>query len=241
MKKTYLFSIITILTVWTGLSLYVDNILILPSIFDVTICLFEILKDPNTYISVAYTLFRLTLGISVSFFLALFLAILSYRYEKIKEFIYPFVLILKTIPTVSIIVLALIWFGREGTINIIVSLIVFPILYSNMLFGFKHIDQAILDELRLLPGSYFDKLRMAYLPLIKHQILESLKTTVSLGFKVSIMAELLSQIRTGIGREIYFSKINILTDHIFAWTVIIIFVTWVLDKSLILLTNYLDD
>ena len=241
MKKTYFFSIISILLVWTGLSIYVDSSIVLPSIFDVAICLYQLVISPDTYIAIGLTLSRLFMGITISFLFALGLASLAYRYQKVKEFIYPIVLIAKTIPTVSIIVLTLIWFGREGTITTIVSLVVFPILYSNILFGFNSIDKAILDDLKLIDTSYFNKLIYVYLPLIRHQIMESLKVTVSLGFKVSIMSELLAQIRVGIGREIYFNKINILTDRIFAWTIIIIFVSMLLDKSLIYLSNYLKD
>ena len=56
-----------------------------------------------------------------------------------------------------------------------------------------------------------------------------------MGFKVTVMSELLSQVTNGIGKELYFAKINLLMSDIFAWTVIMVIISLTFDYILGLL------
>jgi NitT/TauT family transport system permease protein len=48
------------------------------------------------------------------------------------------------------------------------------------------------------------------------------KTAAGLGLKVGIMAEILGQVRSGIGRSMNYARLNLDTAGIVAWTIVII-------------------
>lgn len=187
--------------------------------------------------SIFNTLARTFIGISISFLFALIFGILSFYNHKFREFLYPIFITLKTIPNISIIIIALIWLGRNGSVLLIVSLVAFPLLYSSILFGFDNIDNNLLMITNTFQGKFLMKLKLVYLPLIVPNIIDSIKSTLSLCFKVTIMAELLSQVKYGIGKEMYFAKINLDTSTIFAWTILIIIISTIFDKIIDYLAN----
>lgn len=211
------------------ISSVVGNDFVLPSIFDVLKSISEIATDSESYQIVMTSVVRTVLAVGISFFTALILATVAYFNEKFEEFFHIFYIILKTVPTISIMIICLLWFGREGSVTVIVSLIVFPIIYSGILFSYKNIDKSLILNTSTYENEFFIKLKRVYLPLIRNGMLEALRNTLSLGFKVTVMAEVLSQISKGIGKELYFAKINLNMTDIFAWTLIMIAVSVIFD------------
>ena len=63
-------------------------------------------------------------------------------------------------------------------------------------------------------------------------IFEALKTGVGMGFKVCVMAEILSQVRIGIGREMNYGRLNLDISSVFAWTILLILISTLLQKLL---------
>ena len=239
MKKTYIYSLLTILLYWFIISLLINNEIIFPSILDVSKSLAQIIASEVFVYAIINTLFRTFCGVFISFLFALVFGILSFRYSKFKDFLYPIFISLKTIPNISIIIIGLIWLGRNGSVLLIVSLVAFPLLYSNIMFGFENIDNNLMMITDTFQGEFIMKLKLVYLPLIMPNIINSIRNTLTLCFKVTIMAELLSQVSLGIGREMYFARINLNTSDIFAWTIIIILISTIFDKIIDYLTMYL--
>jgi len=54
--------------------------------------------------------------------------------------------------------------------------------------------------------------------MLKNEFFESLKTGIGLGVKVCVMAEILSQVKTGIGKEMNISRLNLDISSVFGWT-----------------------
>lgn len=230
MKKTQLISIIFIILIYIIASLIINKSYILPSIFEILISLKNIIISKEFIIIVLSTLFRTLIGILISGVLAIILALLSYFNEKIRELFEPIYIFLKTIPNITYIIVSLIWLGRSGSVILVSSLVVFPILYNSFLKGLLNIDSNLINATRTFPGTVYFKIRRVFIPLIRNDILLALNNACSLGFKVAIMAEILSQINIGIGRELYYAKINFMMADIFAWTIIIIFISFIIDK-----------
>lgn len=235
MKKTSIISILTIIIIYIVLSFLINKTYILPSIGDVLLSLKNIVFDSNFLIIIFTTLWRCVLGLIISFVLALIFALLSYFHEKVKDFIRPIYILLKTIPNITYIIVSLLWLGRNGSVILVSSLVVFPILYNSILNALTNIDISLIEVTDLYEASNIFKARKVYLPLIKNDLLTALANSCSLGLKVSIMAEILSQVRSGIGKELYFAKANFLMADIFAWTIIIVLISVLIDYLLSLL------
>ena len=229
MKKNHLISILIIILVYVAASMLIHKSYILPGITDILVSLKDVLLS-GTFLKVVFTtLYRTFIGLLISFFIALVLALCAYFNETVRELLHPLYVLLKTIPNITYIIVALLWLGRNGSVILVASLVVFPIFYNSILNALLNIDDSLIKVTRLYQGPILHKIIHVYLPLIKKDILAALGNCCSLGFKVSIMAEILSQVKSGIGKELYYAKANFLMADIFAWTILIILISSLFD------------
>ena len=105
-------------------------------------------------------------------------------------------------------------------------------MYQEMLHGYESISEDIMRITATFSGNFLIKWWLVYLPSIKTHIINAIKMTLSLGFKVTVMAELLVQIGEGLGHELYFYRINLMTAQVFALTLIMVLVSFVFDRLL---------
>lgn len=217
---------------WQVISMVVNQSIILPSFIDVVVRLFTILGDYSVYIHLFYTLMRVILGVIIAFLLSLSLSILSNDFKTIKYVLNPIIVVSKTIPNITYILLVLIWFTRELSVLVVTILILFPVLYTQITTALIEINPELLELLKLYPETYYYRLIKVIIPLIKTSLFEGLKGALSLGFKVGVMAEILGQVQPGLGYLMHISRMNFETVDLFAYTAIMIGVVIVIDKTL---------
>lgn len=163
-----IFSFITIYLLFLILYLTKNNPLAFPNPNDILIGFAKLLLDKNTYINIFYSLARLVICIFISFILNVILAYLSYKSKFIRLFLLPFIVIFRTIPFISIIILIIIMFGLSITCYITTILVIGPIMYENILKGLDSIDKDIINAYKLdtkFNNKVFFKI---YLPLINN-------------------------------------------------------------------------
>ena len=97
-----------------------------------------------------------------------------------------------------------------------------PIMYEALLNGINNIDDSIIDETKMLSKTNLFILRKVYIPLTKPYIILSILQSVGLGLKAMVMAELISQTKNSIGREMYEYRSLLDMDYIFAWGLLMI-------------------
>ncbi|RXD24942.1 ABC transporter permease, partial [Acinetobacter baumannii] len=71
--------------------------------------------------------------------LSLVVGILAGYYKVVAALLNPAMILLRTIPTVSLILILLIWFGRDLGPTIIVGLVIFPIIYELVVGSIKKV------------------------------------------------------------------------------------------------------
>lgn len=217
---------------WQGIAMMVNQSIILPSFFDVLSRLILILSDSSFYNHLFITLFRVVLGTLSAFILSFIFAILSYDFKWVEQALKPLVLVSKTIPNITYILLVLIWFSREMSVFFVTLLILFPVLYTQISTGLFGINPEHLEVLKLYPETYFHRLIKVIIPLIKIPLFEGLKGALSLGFKVGVMAEILGQVQPGLGYLMHIARMNFETVDLFAYTAIMILVVVIIEKSM---------
>lgn len=94
------------------------------------------------------TLIEAALGLVLGVFFGVVVAIVMDHFEKVKEAVYPLLVLTQTVPTIAVAPLLTIWFGFGifPKVVLIVVTIFFPVAVA-MLNGFSSVDQ---DELRLM-------------------------------------------------------------------------------------------
>lgn len=225
------------LAVWQLLALLVNNDILLVGPITALKTLAVMAGESEFYASLLASLGHICLGFMAGLILALILAGLSFRYNRLQELLSPLVSAVKSVPVASFVIILLIWFGSERISAGISFLVVFPIIYVNTLSALKSTDRQMLEAARIFHMGLISRIRYMYLPGCAASLKGSISLAAGMGVKSGVAAEVIGQARYSLGNELYRSKINLETDRLFAWTAVIVLLAWVLEKLLVLLLN----
>jgi NitT/TauT family transport system permease protein len=232
--------IVFILGIWILFSNIIDNQIILPKVGDVFISLFNLFKQSNTYLIIGATVLRLLITLCISFIITIILVSLSVMSIKFASFIRPLIILLKTIPVASIIIILLIVVGHEYSPLYITGFVILPLMYEAMYVGISSIDKHIKDEVKLLSETNLEIIFKIYIPITVPFIITSILQAVGLGLKVMVMSEFIAQPRLSIGRAMLIEKQYLELGNVFSWTIIIIIIVILLEKLISYLKNRLE-
>jgi NitT/TauT family transport system permease protein len=230
MKKAAIW--LTYALMWELGARWVDKAIVLPSFTHVLSVMLAQAQSVSLWFALGQTLGRVLLGTGIALGLALVLSVVAERYPGIKPWLRPLVMVTKTIPNITYILLVLIWFSRETTVTVITLLILFPVLYSHLSTAIDTVMPAYVDLSKLYPERFLQRVRSVILPLIGPHIAEGVKTAIALGFKVGVMAELLGQVQPGLGYLMHLARQEVDTPALFAYTGWMILIVMVIDKGI---------
>ena len=218
--------IIGILLLWQLIAVGVGNNIIVPFPLQTIKRMGELLFEISFYQNVFLTLSHVIVVVLISAIIAFFLAYISYQKPIIDEYVSPFLSMLQAIPNISFIIIVLVWTSSLQTVYIVLFLVIFPLLYNNFIAGFHHIEDELRDVIRLYQPQFYDKFVKVYLPLIRPSFISGMKSALSLGVKVAVMAEILAGLPYGVGRVINYARSSLFDmTEVFAWTIwLVIFI-----------------
>lgn len=225
-------SFMILLLLWQWLSVVMDNDVLLPCPFAVLKTMLLQLQTAVFYTAVFHTFLRILCGFMIALLFALVIALITYLYQWIADLLYPLLLITRSIPNISYILIVLFWCSPKTGVIVISFLILFPTMYTNLYQGLCACPKAYLDVMKLYPGSRLFDVVHVYLPYLRSYLFTAASIGISLALKVGIMAEILGQANDGIGRQLNLCRIDLDTTGIFAWTVWIILMLYVADYLL---------
>jgi NitT/TauT family transport system permease protein len=152
---------------------------------------------------------------------------------------HPWVTVIKATPVMSVIILAIIWF-RTDTVPIFVTfLMIFPIIYGNVVAGIRNVDRHLLEMARIYKVKIYRIIGELYLPSILPYLLAGASTAIGITWKVIIASEILSQPKFAIGTNLMLGKIELATAQVVAWTVVAIIISFLFEYLLKILENRL--
>ena len=230
MKKEHVFSVVVLLCIWQIAAMRVGNDILIPYPLQTLSATLQLLGSSAFYKAVGLTLFRVAKGFILSLMCALIISILSDRFPLFRDLFHPVLVIFRTIPNISYIVMALIWLGAEGAVSAVSFMILFPVFCNAFTNRLEGTDRILKEAERLYPETFWYRLRYRILPELWPEILATGKTAAGLGLKVGIMAEILGQVRAGIGRSMNYARLNLDTPVIVAWTIVIIAISVIIDR-----------
>ena len=109
-------------------------------------------------------------------------------------------------------------------------LIVFPIIFQNLYDAFESIDNQLIEASIIFEFSYKKRLKFLVLPVLKQYFVPAFITAIGLAFKAEIAAEIIAGIRNSIGQMIYYAKDEPAIDKMFAWTIIGVVLSILVEK-----------
>ena len=129
----------------------------------------------------------------------------------------------------SFVILALIWAGSENLSVLIAFLVVFPILYVNTIAGLSSTDQKLLEMAQVFSITGWRKIRCLYWPALLPYLTSACRTALGMSWKSGVAAEVIGVPDNTIGEGLYMSKIYLDTPGLFAWTLVIIALSLLLE------------
>ena len=228
-SKYTVISCVLFIIIWECIAIFINNDIYLPRIECIFKEVINLVKDKNFYMYVSSSFMRTIISYLCALILSIFLGILTSVYPFFRYLITPVNLFIKTIPTLVLVVLALVWFDKDKAPFVVGFAIIFPILYEGIQNSLCKIDGNIMEMSSVYEVSSFDKFMKIYIPTMKFYLMSIFVSTLSLTFKVVIAGEVHGQPKYGIGSQIQMEKVNFNTTGIFAWIIIIVFISLIFE------------
>lgn len=217
-------AIIFIIAGWKIISVF-NNSILLPSPEKTLITTFKIITQKNFIKIVGSTLIRGLIGILFSVVLGLIIGTIAGIKKTVFSFINPFLVILRSVPVISFILLALIWLNTEFIAVFIGFLIMFPVITINVTEGIKDLDKGLLKMAKSFKVPKSKLIREVYFPHISSFLISGISTAIGFGWKAIIIGEVLSLPKFGIGTFMQNAQMFLLVDELFAWTIIAVLIS----------------
>jgi len=122
------------------------------------------------------------------------------------------------------------WTDRDQVPVIIAALMVLPVVWGNVVRGIRECDPKLLELARAYRFSRFKTARLILLPSVRPYFLSALTTSMGLAWKSGVAAEALVWPKLAIGTQIYNTKFYLETADLFAWTLVVILLSLLLEK-----------
>lgn len=236
-KKRWIgvFSTFIILLMWKIISIGIDADIILPAPEDVIIRLFIIIRNKNFWKAVGSTAARTLFGFILSFCAGFITGIACGSSSRINAALSPIISVIRTIPVMSVILIAMIWFKTDMVPVFVCFLMIFPIITSNVSQGIREVDKSLIEMASAFKLTKLNILLYISIPSTIPFVLAGVRAAVGVAWKSVIAAEVLSQPVRAIGTGIQFSQMNLETAEVMAWTVLAVILSKISEYSVELL------
>lgn len=189
----------------------------------------RIVGEKDFFKRVFSTFLRSFYGYSLSFAVALAFAVAAKASAAVEKILYPVTVVSRAIPTMSIILLCLMWL-KSGTIPVVVSFaILFPMLYSAIISVLNSSDNKIAQMMKVYKVPAAKRFFKYYLPDAAARLYPQFVTTFSFNIKLTISGEAMAYTLNSIGQSMKSANMNLETANLLAWTLTAILLSFVVE------------
>ena len=220
------------LGVWQIAHIAVSSDVLLPSPIQTVRALGRLSED-GLWAAVATSLFRIAAGFLLGMAGGCALAVISSCSRLLRDFLQPLMAVMKTTPVASFIILAVVWLNTGNVPPFTVALIVAPIFWSNVYAGIISTDRSLIEMAQMYRLSRRTMLTKLYIPSIMPYFYSAATVGIGMAWKAGVAAEVICRPADSIGKGLYESKIHLETDVMFAWTVVVIILSVLLEKTVV--------
>lgn len=223
--KTFnlIFSIAAIVAMWAVwvIAYKVEaNEYVVPSFTDTMKEAARLLVDSTFWRAFANTLLRTVEAFALSFVLAAALSAVAAVSSMFAAFMRPVMAALRTIPTMAIILILLLWTTPLIAPVIVALLVTFPLVYAQFSAAFGGIDTGLVQMAKLYGVPRSERLFKIYIPAVLPNIIAQAGAAFSLTLKIMVSAEVMSRTYMSIGGLMQDARNYLQISRLFALTVI---------------------
>ncbi|SOB93509.1 ABC transporter permease [Rhodobacter maris] len=164
---------------------------------------------------------RAATGFAFGASLGIALGLLTGRVAVLRWLLGPLLMLLRPIPAIALVPLAIVWFGiGEGSKHFVIGYTVFLTVWFNTHHGVEYVPETYLRAARALGASRRREFLAVIVPAAAPHILAGLRLGVALAF-LSLVAAELSGASSGLGFRLQEARQYLRTDRIFALLILL--------------------
>ncbi len=218
------------LGVWKVLSMIMHSSYLLPPPEEVAFDLYKIIFSMDFIYAVSATIARGLFGFFIALFLAIITGILAGTSGNVYSFLKPILVVFRSTPVITFILLALIWFSNQWVPVFIAIITMYPVICLNVIEGVREVDKRLIEMTVIYRIEKPRIVRELYVPSIIPFLFSGMSTAFGFGWKAIIIGEVLSQPEFGIGTRIEYAHAYLLVGNLIAWTIAAVFISYIFDK-----------
>lgn len=207
--------------------------LVLPYPTSVAKKLAAMLGTGDFYIVCLTSLAKIFIGLVAGILSGVLLAVATKLASPADALVSPAVEVVKATPVASVIILLFFILDSGAIPSLVSALMVVPIMFSNVRRGIETAPENALEVARIYDFSGAKKVRLIYLPSVMPYFTAGCRSALGLAWKAGIAAEVICTPESSIGTMLYNARIYLDAESLFAWTAVVVMMSFVIEKLLI--------
>lgn len=228
-----LISVLIFIFLWYVISALINASLILPYPHEVVKRMIFLCCTKNFWISFCFTFLRVLAAFVISLIAGFLLGFLSADYIMIKDLLSFPLAVIRTVPVISFILIAIFWFKSDIVPVFVAFLMAFPVMLSSCEKGFEKQSeiQEKLFKAECVGFTGFNAFRYIRLPYAMPSICSGAESSFGLCWKVVAAAEVLSIPKMAVGSIMQKAQIHLETADLLAATLILVIFSLIFQKT----------
>lgn len=239
-RWNYLFSVLAVVVmwgVWVAAYFAVGNEYVVPSFTETMRELGALFASGTFWESFGGTLWRTVAGWLLAFAFAVLFAAAGVASKKFRSFFAPFVSVFRTLPTMAITLMLLIWSTPLVAPVIVTFLMLFPVTYAQLMAAYGEIDPQLFEMARVYGVPRREVLCKIAVPGMLPAVFSQAGPNLSLSLKVTISAEVLVSTFRSLGGMMHEAANYLQVAEMFALTILALLVGGLFEFALHFLTR----
>jgi NitT/TauT family transport system permease protein len=232
--------IITLMAGWWLAAVLINAPLLLPRPFPVLLQIGTLLAAPDFWRHLGATLLRGLMAFTISYSSGAALGFLTGKLPWLQSFFRPILVLLRSTPMITWVVLALLWLKGSAVAILVIFLVVFPMVAQNVATGVVNIDPELRQMITVYRVGRWRRFGSFYIPATLPFLASAATAGLGLTWKVLIAAEVLSYPTWGVGTQLDTARVYLQTDRVFAWTMLVVLIGLLFDYFLEYLAALLE-
>lgn len=228
------------LLLWQFCAVFIGKPLLFPTPFLVLKTLFQLMQSVVFWQTVFGSLCKVLLAFTLAVLTGSVLATAASTWPLLRSFLHPPMALIRATPVASFTMLVFVWLHSQWLPVLVAFLMVLPMVYENVCEGIASTDAQLLEMAKVYHLSFSKKIRFLYLPAILPFFTSACINGMGFAWKSGIAAEIIALPHETIGKQIHDAKIYVEIPQLFAWTLVVILLSILLEKALIRLMKWLN-
>lgn len=225
-------SIVTWLLIWELGASIVNNVAFFAGVGDTFKALGSLVITIDFWKTILFSMLRIAFGFFAGVIVGVLLAFICHKSEFLHKFFSIGISVIKSTPVASIIIILWVFIGGARVANAIALFMVTPIIWQNLMDGFKSIDPNLDEVSYVFELSGFKRFKLLVFPTLIRYFVPAALTSVGLAWKSGIAAEIITVAKNSIGYEIKSFKDTFDSDYMLAWTLVVIIISIIFEYGI---------